>query len=283
MFERVIAAITHVPISIVMSRLALAASGCWRAEGGRKGEGPVSCDELSHNLDAYIDHELDAATSGAVRTHVDRCPACVTRLRQREALGHLVRSAPYHRAPDRLRAHVIAQTLRARRWTTQRWAAAAMLLLTLGAGTLFIQRLGTPSGSAVEAVVDGHIRSLQADHLVDVASTDQHTVKPWFVGKLDYSPPVVDLAAAGFPLVGGRLDYLSGRPVAALVYRRRRHTINLFVSPGDGGARITRASRRGFHVLHWARDGMTFWAVSDVNESELIDFAQAFHPSPVHR
>jgi anti-sigma factor (TIGR02949 family) len=242
----------------------------------------VRCDELSRNLDAYIDNELDAQKSGAVRTHLDRCPACLRQLRGREALGRVVRSAPYHRAPDRLRAHVIAATRRAggwtSRWTGRRWATAAMLLLTLGAGTLFFQRLGTPPDAAIDAVVDGHVRSLQANHLVDVVSIDQHTVKPWFVGKLDYSPPVVDLAAAGFPLVGGRLDYLAGRPVAALVYSRRLHTINLFVSPGHGGGRITAASRRGFHVLHWARDDMTFWAVSDLNESELIDFAKGLQP-----
>jgi anti-sigma factor (TIGR02949 family) len=234
----------------------------------------VSCDQLSRHLDAYIDNELNPSETVLVRSHLERCPACVSRLGRREALGYLVRSAPYYRAPDRLRAHV-AQTLRARTWTVQRWATAALVLLTVGAGTLVVQRVGTPSAAAVENVVDGHVRSLQTDHLVDVASTDQHTVKPWFLGKLDFSPPVIDLATAGFPLRGGRLDYVAGRAVAALVYSRRQHTINLFVSPATRGARMTQASSRGFHVLHWAREGMTFWAVSDVNERELIDFARA--------
>jgi anti-sigma factor (TIGR02949 family) len=234
----------------------------------------VSCDEISHDLDAYIDHELDASAVYDFRTHLEGCPACVRRLAQRQALGHLVRSAPYYRAPDRLRAQV-AQTLRSRPWRVQRWATAALVILTVGAGALVIQELGTPSAAAIENVVDGHVRSLQADHLVDVASTDQHAVKPWFLGKLDFSPPVVDLAPAGFPLLGGRLDYVTGRPVAALVYSRRQHTINLFVSPSNRSADITRGSSRGFHVLHWAREGMTFWAVSDLNEHELNDFARA--------
>jgi anti-sigma factor RsiW len=114
-------------------------------------------------------------------------------------------------------------------------------------------------------------------HLFDVESTDQHTVKPWFLGKLDFSPPVTDLAAIGFPLVGGRLDYLGGRPVAALVYQRQKHTINVFITPepGRSASEIEERSARGFHVRHWTRDRMTFWAVSDLNDAELTEFAQA--------
>jgi anti-sigma factor RsiW len=133
----------------------------------------------------------------------------------------------------------------------------------------------------VEEAVSGHVRSLLADHLFDVRSTDQHTVKPWFLGKLDFAPPVVDLASAGFPLVGGRLDYLSGRPVAALVYQRQQHTINVFVFPEDAQAlpAIDARSIRGFHVRHWVRNGMSFWAVSDLNETELTAFARALEAS----
>jgi anti-sigma factor RsiW len=116
------------------------------------------------------------------------------------------------------------------------------------------------------------VRSLQATHITDVPSSDRHTVKPWFAGKLDYSPPVKDLAADGFPLVGGRLDYLDGRPVAALVYHRGGHTINLFVwpSPGETAERLSTA--RGFHTVRWTRGGMTYWAVSDLNENDLSRF-----------
>jgi anti-sigma factor RsiW len=115
-----------------------------------------------------------------------------------------------------------------------------------------------------------------AAHLFDVRSTDQHTVKPWFLGQLDFSPPVVDLAAAGFPLAGGRLEYIAGRPAAALVYQRQKHTINVFVWPESGGSSgVTERAIRGFHVRHWVRDGLSFWAVSDLNDAELTEFARA--------
>jgi anti-sigma factor RsiW len=116
-----------------------------------------------------------------------------------------------------------------------------------------------------------------ANHLFDVESTDQHTVKPWFLGKLDFAPPVVDLAANGYPLLGGRLDYVDGRAVAALVYQRRKHTINVFIEPVQGGRRVAfeATSLRGFHLRYWTRDGMAFWAVSDLAAAELSEFARA--------
>jgi anti-sigma factor RsiW len=128
-------------------------------------------------------------------------------------------------------------------------------------------------GGPADTVVAAHIRALQPGHLMDVASTDQHTVKPWFDGRLDYAPPVRDLAAEGFPLAGGRLDYVGHWPVAALVYRRALHVIELFVWPADGASAANAGSRDGYNFVRWRQDGMTFWAVSDLNGRELAAFA----------
>jgi len=161
----------------------------------------------------------------------------------------------------------------------RRWLPAISLF---GAGAasawaLALLLLATPlQEPLIDAVTDGHVRSLMGDHLADVISTDQHTVKPWFAGKLDFSPPVVDLAAQGMPLTGGRLDYLEGRPVAAMVYRAGPHTINLFIWPAKPDAKDSppeALSRRGFNLVHWRQDGMQAWAVSDLNAAELQGFA----------
>ena len=232
------------------------------------------CDGLERDLDAYVDRELPADSVAAIRAHLERCTACRGRVADREIIGRLVRSVGYYDASDRLRSRVsgrLRRTIALRRFVSA--AAAAIVVLSVGASLAWLWSMTQRGNAIAEYVVDSHVRSLMAEHLFDVRSTDLHTVKPWFLGKLDFSPPVVDLAAAGFPLVGGRLDYVSGRQVAALVYRRQQHTINVFIWPASGGS-PGKSDRelRGFHVRHWVRNGMSFWAVSDVNDAELSTF-----------
>lgn len=207
------------------------------------------------------------------------------------ALSALIREAmPPLTAPDGLREAIRSQlrargrarpllsTAPSRRWLTSsgaaRWLTAASVILVAVAGGW---RLGVIQGrdrAQSEAVAQGalasHLRSLVGDHLTDVASTDRHTVKPWFAGKLDFSPPVADFAAQGFPLVGGRVDYIGGRRVAALVYAHGAHFINVFVWPTSGrDMSLTRVAIQGYTVLHWTKGGMTYWAVSDVDPTAL--------------
>jgi len=204
------------------------------------------------------------------------------------------RHATRHAAPDALRAGIRTQVALAeagrsdtsappaskrRAWFALHWRTAAVsFAMGLACAALVLplaQRFDLNPALDAELVAD-HVRALQVGPLIEVASTDRHTVKPWFLGKLDFSPPVADLTESGFPLVGGRLDYLDGRPVAALVYQRQQHTINLFISPADGAsAPIDSRTVRGFHVRHWSRDGMSFWAISDLNDRELTEFVNA--------
>ena len=241
----------------------------------------MTCHDVEARLGAYLDGELSEAAASEVRAHLDACPACRALYDRHRALAAGVRAVwPRRRAPDTVRARVKGALedaaprfglVRLTPWREIGWVAAAVAAVVL---TWFGHAWWAQRGALTQQVIAAHVRSLMPGHLLDVASTDQHTVKPWFDGRLDFSPPVVDLAAQGFPLVGGRLDYLDGRPVAALVYGRRLHRINLFVWPGSAGAGLVRTSRGGYNVEHWTASGMTLWAVSDLNPAELGDFVR---------
>ena len=230
---------------------------------------------LVHGL---IDGELDAANALAAEAHIADCADCgalheeMTRLRARLGAADLHYPAPPGLAARIDRAIGSAQrpAVRRPRLAWPNWATGAGLT-ALAASLLVL--LMVPRGPDLPAeVVAGHVRSLQVAHLVDVVTSDQHTVKPWFAGRIDFSPPVVDTSPAGFLLAGGRLDYLDGRPVAAIVYRRRQHVINLFIWPGPGRSEPAADTRDGYNMLHWTSGGMVHWAVSDLNAAELGQF-----------
>ena len=189
--------------------------------------------------------------------------------------------ATYHAAPPGLAARVLAslphETAAGKPASRSRWNPWAIASAFSGAFALVLAvgvYLAVPGAEErlADEVVAGHVRSMMAGHAAGVASSDTHAVKPWFAGKLDFAPPVADLTSQGFALVGGRLDYVDRRPVAALVYRHRQHSINLFVWPAAGGARERSFERQGFHLLRWTREGMNFWAVSDLNAGDLAGF-----------
>lgn len=252
----------------------------------------MSCDETRELLHAYVDGELDLAHVLGVERHLDDCPACSRSRDELLALRVLVQAAPRFQAPDSLHRRV-QESLPPQRPVVRRafpWrryalvsAAAAALAVVFGLGWLAAAAWYRPSaeGRLAGQVVANHVRSLMADHLLDVASSDGHTVKPWFLGRVDFSPDVPDVA--GFDLVGGRLDYLNERPTAALVYKCRKHVINVFLSSADGepDANVKSINVRGYHLLHWVRNGKAYCAVSDLNAEELKEFVRLFQERAV--
>jgi anti-sigma factor RsiW len=242
----------------------------------------MNCNDALDLVHGYIDGELDLVKSLEIEQHLGVCPACKVQYDQVRELGSGIRAhALYHAAPPALRARVAAalprelgSVSRNSIWGWGRMAVALTLFTLLGLGMgLALLQPGAEERLARE-VVAGHVRSLMADHLMDIASSDQHTVKPWIAGKLDFSPPVKDLAARGYALAGGRLDYLGEHSVMALVYRRHGHVINLFVWPQatDADSGVRSDSRQGYNLAHFARAGMAFWAVSDLNAEEFAVF-----------
>ena len=260
-------------------------------------------------MDGYLDGELDPITSQTIEQHLQECGRCDQAYKTHGSLIRAIGNAtPYFKAPAELRKRIQsslpkettrrpvrngvpgAQVLVDKRQPKSRstlseipwnWLglAAAIVFAAIIVFNLLprLQRPGADQFLATELIAS-HARSLMANHLTDVTSSDQHTVKPWLDAKLDFAPAVVDLSPKGFPLIGGRLDYLDNRPVAALIYQRRKHFINLFVWPAASDtARSTRAiSRQGYQLLHWVDSDFNYWAVSDVNQTELQEFKQLF-------
>jgi mycothiol system anti-sigma-R factor len=260
-------------------------------------------------MDAYLDGELDPVTSQRIEQHLRDCPKCEQAYEVETAMAHAIsQAAPYYKAPLDLRERIQVSLREAIGVTISRGAAAedplpvrgpeavrrgvffdvswnwlalaAAIAVAAIVASSFLPRLRQPGADQFLAtqLIASHVRSLMANHLTDVASSDQHTVKPWLDVKLDFAAPVVDLSGDGFPLIGGRLDYLDNRPVAGLVYGRRKHFINLFVWPAasDGEKAPKTITREGYQLLHWVDSDFNYWAVSDVSNNDLQTFKQAF-------
>jgi anti-sigma factor RsiW len=269
----------------------------------------MNCEEATKLMDGHLDGELDALTNQEIELHLHDCKKCEQAYEAHGTLAHAIGGAlPYYKASTELRERVrssLRQEIAGRpvqsasrdmhplpqskqsepravlfgmQWSWLALAAGIVLAAIIAFDLVPRSRRPDADQFLATQLIASHVRSLMANHLTDVASSDQHTVKPWLDAKLDFAPPVVDLSQQGFPLVGGRLDYLDKRPVAALVYQRRKHFINLFVWPAGAGADTTMKaiSHQGYQLLHWLDSEFSYWAVSDINAKELQEFEQLF-------
>ena len=244
----------------------------------------MTCDEAVILLHALIDGELDAGHAREVEAHIATCPRCTAEL---AAIARCTRRSPAPICVTRRRRRCAGASRRhcrkrkpapSRRAVLRGFAMGSAVSAIAATGLVAIVLRSDDEARITSEIVSAHLRSLQAGHLTDVLSTDQHTVKPWFNGRLDVAPPVIDLTALGFTLIGGRLDYIDARPVGAIVYRRRLHVINLFVA--QTASTETRAARtetfQGFNVRSWSEGGLNYWAVSDIAADELAEFSDKF-------
>jgi anti-sigma factor RsiW len=249
----------------------------------------MNCREIKALSHAYADRELDLVRTAEVEQHLSGCRSCSQQIENIRGLSSALKSSSlYFRAPANFRERILRSTCarngvsqitrrpveRAPSWKQwMRW----VIPVSASAFAILLAVLVAPSADnrVTQEVVSNHVRSLMANHLIDVASSNQHIVKPWFGGRIDFAPPVADLAAHGFPLVGGRLDYLQNRQVAADVYKRNDHIINLFVWPASQNRNTTKklSVKKGYNVISWESSGMNYVAVSDLNPVELREFA----------
>lgn len=246
----------------------------------------MSCQQTHELIHGYLDGELDLVKSIEIEQHLANCSSCSQTYKALRGLQTAVRTDALRFQPPADLENRLRSTLRREDKSEQKralfrwpWLLAATLcgaILIVGFSLAGMFTRQSPDDLLAQEVVSSHVRSLMANHLTDVPSKEQHTVKPWFDGKLDFSPTVKDLSQQGFVLNGGRLDYIGNRPVAALVYQRRQHPINLFVWPATATPAMNERAleRQGYNLIRWSNGGMTYWAVSDLNLAELQQFAQ---------
>jgi anti-sigma factor RsiW len=249
----------------------------------------MACERADTVVHGYFDNELDAVKAAEFESHLEQCPECVAALDALESLRSTINVAqPYEKMSASFRKKILADlhvqgattTARERVTTDWRWLAMAatfLLLIYCGWRVASLNRADSRETMMASKVVDAHLRSLQPGHLEDVISTDQHTVKPWFDGKVDFAPPVRDFAEQGYPLQGGRLDVIDNRSVAALVYGRRKHVVNVFVWPtSEKDAAPRSGSIQGYQWIDWRKQGMEFYAVSDASAPDLDQLQRLF-------
>jgi anti-sigma factor RsiW len=247
----------------------------------------LNCQDAQKVLHGYVDGELDLVKNLEIEEHLQECSACAQAHQSLQALRGAIRGeVRYYESPTQLRARISSAIRNAKgdepraRSYHMGWLALAASIVFVAIGAWGLTRIISSAHhppTLVEELVASHVRSqMLPAHLVDVESSDGHTVKPWFEGKLDYSPEVRDLAGQGFTLVGGRLDYIDRRSVAVLIYQRRKHLINLFSWPASQDSVVAPIAwtRQGYHLLSWSHSGMTYWVVSDLNENELREFVE---------
>jgi anti-sigma factor RsiW len=248
----------------------------------------MTCDEAEILLSALIDGELDAGHVREVEAHVAECPRCAAALAAYRQMNQAIAAADLsYTAPAALRRRIEASLPQAqlqprmapsRRSVLKGFAMGSAVSALAATGLVAIVLRNDDEQRIMSEVVSAHLRSLQAGHLTDVISTDQHTVKPWFNGKLDVSPPVIDLTTQGFTLIGGRLDYVDARAIGAVVYRRRQHIINLFIAQTPNIERRAAKTEiiQGFNIRRWSERGLNYWAISDIGADELTEFGEKF-------